>query len=344
MSLTAVPLLSRRDQAEAKALIEAQDLSFEASFDELIGIHEAGRLIAAGARSGFVLKMLAITPEHQGTEVLGTLISGLMQLGRAAGQTVFFIYTRPENAVSFEQFNFRLLLAHGPVALLEYGRGLESYLESQRPWMQPGNNGAVIVNTNPLTYGHLHLIESAAAKVDRLHVFVVREDRSVFPFDVRFRLVREATRPFPNVHTLETSRYAISAGTFPSYFLKKVDEAALAQMQIDLRLFAAMLAPPFSVRTRFVGQEPFCRLTEAYNRTMAEVLPEYGISVVEIPRFASGGEIVSATRVREAMSRKDWSALASMVPPITLEYLLSPEGRALADQLARMREQRGSEA
>ena len=118
--------------------------------------------------------------------------------------------------------------------------------------------------------------------MDHLYLFIVREDRSVFPFAARYRLAEEATRHVPNVVLLDTSRYAVSAGTFPSYFLRRDDEKARLQMEVDVRLFGAHLAPAFGITRRFVGHEPYCETTAAYNRTMAEVLPRYGVALVEV--------------------------------------------------------------
>ena len=102
-------------------------------------------------------------------------------------------------------------------------------------------------------------MECAAQRVDRLYLFVVREDRSVFPFDVRFRLALEATAHIRNVTVLDTSRYAVSAGTFPSYFLKRLDEVATAQMQIDLLLFAQRIAPASTSPAGSLARSRFAR-------------------------------------------------------------------------------------
>jgi [citrate (pro-3S)-lyase] ligase len=169
--------------------------------------------------------------------------------------------------------------------------------------------------------------------VDHLYLFVVREDRSVFPFDVRFRLAKEATRQLRNVTVLDTSRYAVSAGTFPSYFLKRLDEAAETQMQIDLNLFAQRIAPRFQIAARFVGEEPLCPTTAAYNRLMTEVLGAHGIQCVEVPRLPAGGSPISATRVRRAFAADDFETLRSLVPPVTLAFLQSPSARPIAERL-----------
>ncbi|MCE1229442.1 MAG: [citrate (pro-3S)-lyase] ligase [Firmicutes bacterium] len=318
---------------EARALVESQGLRFEPDLDDLVGLYEHDRLIGCGARQGYVLKMLALEPEHQGTSALGDLITQLLASARRAGHDTVFIYTTPQAAPSFQAMNFRLLVAQGAVALLEHGPGLEAYLADHAREMKPGRNGAIVLNANPFTLGHQHLVEEAAHRCDQLYLFVVREDRSVFPFAVREALVREGTAHLPNVTVLDTSRYAVSAGTFPSYFLKRLEEASRLQMDLDLRLFAQRLAPPFQVVTRYVGQEPHCPTTAAYNRRMSEILAEHAIHWVEIPRIEASGGAISATRVRKALLRGDFSALESLVPPTTLRFLASPQGRPIVERL-----------
>jgi [citrate (pro-3S)-lyase] ligase len=321
--------LTRPDQeragAEARALIESCGLRFEPEFDDLAELYDQGRLVACGARAGYVLKMLAIAPSHQGTDTLGELVTRLIQSGLGAGHDTLFAFTPPQNVPTFQALNFRLLVTQGQAALLEHGPGLPAYLAAHAADITPGHHGAVVINGNPFTLGHLHLVQCAARQVDRLYLFVVREERSQFPFAVRFRLAREATAHLPNVTVLDTSRYAVSAGTFPSYFLKRLDAVAEAQMQVDLRLFAQALAPAFHLAVRFVGQEPLCPTTAAYNRAMAEVMAEHGIRLVEVPRLEAGGQPISASRVRAAIAAGDRNGLRDLLPPSTLAYLNTME-------------------
>jgi [citrate (pro-3S)-lyase] ligase len=328
-------LATAGEVADARRLVAAQGLRFEDGCDDVVGMYEDGRLVATAARAGCVLKMFAIAPAHQGGAVLGALADALIGLGRAAGEEAFFVFTRPEHVPSFEALHFRLLASHAQAALLEHGGGLAAYLARHAGLVRPGRHGASVVNGNPFTLGHQYLVEAASRQVDVFYLFVVREDRSVFPFAARYRLAAEATRHLPNVVLLDTSRYAVSAATFPTYFLKRLDDVAVAQMQLDVRLFAAHLAPFFGIRTRFVGQEPFDATTAAYNAVMREVLPQYGLSLVEFERPAGEDGPVSATKVRAALARRDFDLLRRMVPETTLAYLRSAEGLALAERLGR---------
>jgi [citrate (pro-3S)-lyase] ligase len=99
-------------------------------------------------------------------------------------------------------------------------------------------------------------------------------------------------------------------------------------------LFATHLAPAFGITRRFVGHEPYCDTTAGYNRTMAEVLPQYGIALVEIERTARDGRFISATDVRAALAAGDFAALEQLVPPTTLAFLESPEGAVIAAALS----------
>jgi [citrate (pro-3S)-lyase] ligase len=162
----------------------------------------------------------------------------------------------------------------------------------------------------------------------------VREDCSAFPFDVRMRLVREGTADLANVRVLDTSRYAVSAITFPAYFLDAADDVATVQADLDVLLFARRIAPFFHIRQRFFGTEPFCGTTRAYNEAMQRILPMLGVAAVEVPRLEGASGAISASSVRAALRRGDRAALEALVPETTLAFLLSDEARAVRERLS----------
>jgi [citrate (pro-3S)-lyase] ligase len=326
-------LLGSGDVAKARAFIEAQGLAFEPPFDDLVGVFEGEALVAAGARDRDVLKMIAVAPSQQGGARIGEVVTALLQRAHAAGVEDLFLFTRPASVGSFEALNFALLASHGRAALLEYGNGLARYLERHRALVRDGPNGAVVMNCNPFTRGHRHLVEQAASRVSTLYVFVVSEERSAFPFEVRLRLVREGTADLPNVQVLDTGRYAVSAVTFPAYFLDAAEDVADVQADLDVLLFGQRIAPFFGVRHRFFGSEPFCRTTRAYNQAMQRILPRLGIAAVEVPRLEAGSGAISASTVRAALRRGDRAALEVLVPETTLAFLLSDEAGAVRERL-----------
>ncbi|MEJ2199819.1 MAG: [citrate (pro-3S)-lyase] ligase [Desulfuromonadaceae bacterium] len=328
-----VTLFTEKEHQLARALVESHGLRFEQNFDVLLGIFDGNDLIATGARDRNVFKMLCIRSDFQSGSVLGELLTELLNSGAYSGYQSFFIFTRPEHSRSFQQFNFTPLVNHHKVCLLESGNGLKKYLQRHQELVKPGNNGAVVVNCNPFTLGHRYLIEAAAAQVDQLYVFVVREDRSIFPFEVRYRLVREGTADLPNVTILDTSDYAVSNVTFPSYFLKADDDLQSMQMEIDLVLFGKHIAPFFHINKRFIGTEPYCRTTRIYSDTMHRVLASFNIETVQLERKTSKEQAISAFRVREALKKEAFETLTNLVPETTLNFLRSEEGRALRAKL-----------
>jgi [citrate (pro-3S)-lyase] ligase len=328
--------MSASDIAAARSLIERHGLSFEAGFDNLVGIYEQGELVAVGARAGNILKMLAVDSEYQGGSLLGEIVTMLVARAFAAGFDSLFVYTKPEYAGSFQALNFRLLASQAKVALLEYGNGLKNWLAARSDLVKAGVNGAIVMNCNPFTLGHRYLVETAARALDHLYLFVVREERSAFPFAVRLRLVKEGVHDIGNVIVLDTGNYLVSSATFPTYFLKKDDPVARIQMELDVTLFATRIAPFFGISRRFVGSEPLCPLTRAYNDTMRELLPARGIALVEIERRQAESEVaevISASRVRELLAHADYARLEEHVPASTLAFLMSEAARPIRQQI-----------
>ena len=211
-------------------------------------------------------------PSHQGTDALGELVTRLILSGLAAGQDTLFVFTPPQNAPSFEALNFRLLVAHGQAALLEHGPGLPAYLAEHAAQITPGRNGAVVINGNPFTLGHLHLVERAAAQVDRLYLFVVREDRSVFPFAGALPAGPGGHRPPGQRDRAGHLPLRGERGHLPVLLPEAPGRPGRGPDADRSAPVRPAIAPAFHVAARFVGEEPLCPTTAAYNRMMAEVL------------------------------------------------------------------------
>ena len=197
-----------------------------------------------------------------------------------------------------------------------------SYLNTSTPQhlnTTPPRGGVVVMNCNPFTLGHRYLIEQAAKQVERLYVMVVREDCSLFAYTERKAMVEQGVAEIENVSVIDGSDYAISRATFPTYFLKRLDDAADTQMLLDLDLFRRHIAPALGATVRFVGTEPTDQLTRRYNQLMHEALKD----VREINRLEKDGNAVSASRVRKAMEEGDMNTIRQLVPPTTLPYIIA---------------------
>ena len=181
--------------------------------------------------------------------------------------------------------------------------------------------GSIVMNCNPFTLGHLHLIEHAAEQVDHLYIFVVEEDRSLFKFEDRMELVKAGTSHLKNVKVLPSGQFIISALTFSEYFDKANLEGTTVDTSLDVETFGSQIAPCLNISVRFVGEEPFDPVTAQYNHSMKEILPKYGVELREIPRKEVDGEAISASRVRKCLEEKNWDEIRKLVPETTYSFL-----------------------
>ena len=153
--------------------------------------------------------------------------------------------------------------------------------------------------------------------------------------------MRANVADLPGVRVVRSGDYAVSAATFPTYFLRDPAELPVARLQtrLDVTLFAELFVPALGLSRRFVGTEPYCPTTELYNRAMQEILPPRGVEFVEIPRLAEAGDPVSASAVREALRSGRWDRVRALVPDPTWAYLRDP---AREELLRRIRESRSA--
>ena len=320
-------------------------------------LDDDGEMIAGGGLKDDVIKCVAVDDAHKGEAIANTLVSHLISHANQEGYGCIKLFTKPKNRQLFESLSFRLL-AEAPEAILmetgiggisntvealkkikeesekykEYNKECKedskkckentSYLNTSTPQhlnttMQP--TGCIVMNCNPFTLGHRYLIEQAAKQVERLYVMVVKEDCSLFAYTERKAMVEQGVADIENVSVIDGSDYAISRATFPTYFLKRLDDAADTQMLLDLDLFRRHIAPALGATVRFVGTEPTDQLTRRYNQLMHEALKD----VREINRLEKDGNAVSASRVRKAMEEGDMNTIRQLVPPTTLPYIIA---------------------
>ena len=91
--------------------------------------------------------------------------------------------------------------------------------------------------------------------------------------------------------------------------------------ELDVRLFGEKIAPALGITRRYVGSEPLCPVTAQYNARMKELLPGYGIQLIEVDRKEADNHLISASQVRELLRQDDDSSLASLLPPSTLRAI-----------------------
>lgn len=207
-----------------------------------------------------------------------------------------------------------------PWEVIEY---YEAYIESHGIDKKAGKKtGAIVMNCNPFTLGHRYLIEQACAQVDILYIFVVEEDASHFKFEDRIEMVKQGTRDIDKVRILPSGKYIISKETFAQYFEKEQIIAELDDVDYDVRIFGEVVAKMLGITCRFVGEEPFDKVTREYNETMKRILPEYNIELIEIPRKVNDGVCISASRVRKYLEQGEIEKAYKLLPESTRKYLM----------------------
>ena len=285
-----------------------------------------GAILAGGGLYRDIIKCIAVSESARSLGLSVPLISHLIAEAASRGYTNVKVFTKPENRSVFESLGFKLLAQAPKAILMENGRGLEEYCRYLRTHRTVG---VIVMNANPFTLGHRYLVEQASillkgarkAGSRKLTVIPVREDVSFFPYAARAEMIRQGCKHM--AHVVEGSDYQISAATFPTYFLKDLSDAAETQMRLDLDLFGRHIAPALGATVRFVGSEPSDPLTACYNALMFELLPAYGIRVVEVPRLGYEDGAVSASRVRAHLAAGDFKAASALTPETSHPNLLT---------------------
>ncbi|WP_308267984.1 [citrate (pro-3S)-lyase] ligase [Prevotella sp.] len=297
-------------------------------------------MIAGGGLKGSVIKCVAVADGHKGEAVANVIVSHLIAKANAEGCQCVKLYTKPDNRQLFESLSFRLIAESPNAILMETGvGGIEKYSEELRVKSEElgvkseelKNDesvvsnarkpiGVIVMNANPFTLGHRFLVEQSSELVERLYVVVVREDCSMFSYNERKAMVSQGVRDIGNVVVVDGSDYAVSAATFPTYFLKQLSDATDTQIILDLDLYRRRIAPALGATIRFFGSEPTDSLTRRYNELMHQQLGEEHVH--EIQRKQQEGSAISASRVRKAMMEGClWDAI-QLVPPTTIPYII----------------------
>lgn len=330
---------------KAKELLESCGLSIPSGIDYTAGVYnDNGKLVATGSLKGDMIQGIAVDPAFQGEDLTAKVFTHLIQ---TTDRESLYLFTKPDKVQQFVGLGMRHVATARPYAgLLEWGKeGVKEFQEYIAQFAE-GQASCLVMNCNPFTLGHRYLIEKAASESNRVFVFVVEENASLFSFEDRINMVRMGTADLENVVVLGGGRYMISDVTFPSYFTKEEDFAK-AHTAMDAEIFASCIAPVIKVNRRYVGTEPNSAVTAVYNEALKKRLPRTGVEVVEVPRLEVNGEVVSASKVRGLLYKllaKEFTSdgeyfidtnfdeicqrLMELLPLTSLEYIMSPDMEA----------------
>lgn len=337
-----------RQRRRIEGFLQANGLRYDdVDYYAALVDESSDEIVAGGGLKGGVIKCVAVADGHKGEAVANQIVSYLIAKANAAGHQCVKLFTKPQNRPLFESLSFRFLAEAPEAILMETGvGGIAKYSEELRAkseecncYLLAGRNsvevdsaklsvdtvkwsvGVIVMNCNPFTLGHRYLIERSSELVERLYVVVVREDCSMFSYSERKAMVSQGVKDLGNVVVVDGSDYAVSATTFPTYFLKRISDATDTQILLDLDIYLRHIAPALGANVRFVGSEPTDPLTRRYNELMRQQLGDDHIC--EIPRMEKYGSVVSASRVRRAIEANSlWQAI-ELVPSSTIPYIIA---------------------
>jgi len=318
-----------RRVAKVEEFLDKNELDMSPDIEVFVTIKDEDDMIACGGLAGKVLKCIAVDNDRRGQGLILKVVTHLLNAALVRDRKELFLFSTPKNIDFFQDCGFNLIEeCDGEVILMENTKNLKKYQDKLTTLKKEGETiGAIVMNANPFTTGHRYLVEEASKRSDWLHLFVVREDASEFKFADRIELIKKGIAHLKNVTLHEGSDYIISKATFPTYFIKDKGQVNELHAKLDLNVFRNQLAPYLGITHRFVGTEPYCKVTNNYNKNMKKILADPSgksnpIEVIEIERIEFADQPISASRVRALLKDKNYEELESIVPLSTYEFLM----------------------
>lgn len=331
-----INLKNSEERFEVDKFLRKNTLYLEEDVDYTIIIKQKQEIVATASKAGDIFKCIAVSTDFRGEGITAALINMLLDKLFQEGKQNSFIFTKPENKDIFQSIGYKLIYSVKEVALLENGiYNINKYISDviDKYNISSAGKGALVMNCNPFTKGHRYLIEKASEEEEEVIVFVVEEDKSLFPFDVRYSLVKEGTKDLKNVKVIPGGKYIISSSTFPGYFLRKEAEVLNAQASLDVGIFGSYFARGFNIKRRYVGEEPYCNVTRLYNKILSEVLPTFGVELKILSRLRNNYDYISASIVRNFIKCDKLEEIENMLPEVTWKFINSPKGKEIAENI-----------
>lgn len=331
-----INLKDEKELKEVQDFLNKFNLALDKDVDYTIAARQGEIIKATCSKAGHVLKCFAVDKDLRGEGITSTLISNLIDKLFQAGIYHSFIFTKPENINIFSSLNYKLLYEVKDVALLENGiYDINSYISKMIKNYNIDNNkkAAIVMNCNPFTLGHKYLIERAASENESVIIFMVEEDRSLFPFNIRYELVKKGVEHLKNVTVIPGGEYIISSATFPAYFLREESVRLKAYTELDAGIFGKYFCRRLNITRRYIGTEPYDKVTNSYNEALINTLKNYGVEVKLTERKNFHGFAISASRVRQLIKDDNFTELENILPEVTLEFLKSEKGKEIIEKI-----------
>ncbi len=323
-----VLLNTKKQIVEYQNLLEDAGLKYEEKKYKL-GVYLNKELVGGISFEENCILQLVVREEFKGKGISNILISEVIKYAFTINIFHLFVYTKPDNETQFNDLGFHTIIKVDNVVFLENKRnGIVDYCKELESKKVAGEKiGSLVMNLNPITLGHKYLIDKALEKCDHVHIFVVKENKSVFEYEDRYRLLKEVVKDYEDVTVHNGSEYIISTATFPTYFIKSEECISDAYAKLDTNIFGKYISKALNINYRYVGTEPYCKTTNVYNKNLKEELPKYGVVVEEISRIEIESNTISASKVRELIKKGEVEESYKFLPNATKEFLKTEKGK-----------------
>lgn len=327
---------------EVKSFLSKFQLDYDKDIDYTVVIRSSNNIIATCSKAKDILKGFAIDDQLQGEGITNLLITTIQDRLFQEGFFHSFIFTKPIYETTFKSFGYKVIASVEEVTLLEYGfNDINKTLASMKMLYNINSETpktALVMNCNPFTLGHRYLIEEASLKSKQVLVFIVEEDKSLFPFVDRYHMVKNGVADLKNVTVIPGGKYIISSATFPAYFLREETKVLSAYTKLDATIFSKYFCKKFNIIKRMLGEEPYCPVTKNYNDSLVTILENNSVEVEIIPRkfISTPQNYISASKVRDLIKKEGIDALEDLtdfIPEVTINYLRSGEGKEIIKKI-----------
>ena len=324
-------------------LLRQEGIRRDPNLDYTCAVYDSDyNIIGTGSCFGNTLRCLAVSQEHRGEGLANKIISHLIQYQFERGNFHLFLYTKFTIYHLLKKLGFyEIVIIKDQIVFMENKKtGFSDYLnELSKSKLNYNNNAkkiaAIVINGNPFTLGHLYLIEKASKENDILHLFILSEDKSLIPYDIRKSLIKEGTDHLKNIKYHDSGHYIISRETFPSYFQKDDKDVIESHANIDIEIFIK-IAKELNINVRYLGEEPTSLVTNIYNKLMEKKLPENGIECFVVKKKEINGNIISTSEVRKILKERNIEGIKNMVPDTTYKFFISEEGKNIINRIRHM--------
>ncbi len=294
---------------------------YDEDIDYSLYIEDEGKIIATVSKSNYIIKCLAVDEAYKGYNLASKLVLAMIYYLKSKGMDYYQVFTKVQNEHIFTSLNFSVITKTDKVCLLEspvypITKCLTDIKVKYK--INTKNNGAIVINGNPLTLGHLGLIKRAAQLHELLIVFIVETDLSDFSYEERYTMMINATKDIGNVVVIPSTKYIISRSTFPTYFIKEDSERSLEFAKLDVTIFKEYFMDIFNISTRYIGEETNSMMV-MYNNVLKSILKD---QLVMIKRYEMNNEVISASLVRGLMKQGKKEEALKMIPPVNWEIVI----------------------